>query len=369
MDIMQNVIDGEFSLQKEQAPEVLQDAEAYKMRLRQDPAVQNLTSEIDVNDINTILQFGSKPGMELARMSDELLNTLTVPTDKDALEMLTQLAKIMKKFDMKELKDAEVQNPGLFKRLANKFKNELDALIAKYDNLGKDVDKIFTIIKQYEQETYKDNEKLTWMYHQNLQAYQDYQRYVVAAELAKEELVTAKTAVDANMDMSEYERNAASQQLDLMIRTLENRTVDMLGGGVVAQTTVPMLLNMQQANVELLRKYHTAFTIGIPIFKNNLTQVILLKRQAIRAKSMNEFEDALREQLQANAERTAAQSVAIARQANTATFSFEDLERAYNTVSQGNEAVQRAIMEADAKREEDKKKLEQLQQRIKTESK
>lgn len=356
-------IDGQFTVKEEVAPQILQDVEAYKLKLRNDPKVHALTSEIDVNDINSILKFGSKPGEDLARMADQILNTLTVPTDKDAMAMLNQLSKIMKKFDLKELKEAQQSNPGLFKKLINKFQNELQAVIAKYENLGKEVDEVFKLIKQYEQDTIKDNQHLTTMYKQNLDTYQQYEMYVVAADLAKEELLTARKDVEAS-PISDYEKSATLQQLDLMIRTLDGRIADMLGGGTVAQVTVPMLLNMQQANVDLLRKYNTAFTVGIPIFKNNLSQAIFLKRQAIRSKSMAEFEDTVRQQLQANAENTANQSVAIARQANTATFSFEDLEKAYNTITQGNDEVQRALIEADAKKQEDRKKIEQLQARM-----
>lgn len=353
-------------LQEVATPDILQENSTYKEHLKQLPEVQALTSEIQIDDINSILKFGAKPGEELAKMSDQILATLTVPTNKEAMQMFSKLSKIMSKFDMAELKDVTPDsNPGLFKRIKNALTENIEAIIAKYDNLGKEVDNVYLLIKEFEQQTLESNRKLTDMYNQNLLAYQEYEKYVAAGDIAKEELLQARRAIEAQTTISDYEKDSQLQKADLLIQTLDQRIMDMVTGETVAQVTVPMLMNMQRANVDLLRKYNSAFTVGIPIFKNNLAQAVLLKRQAIQAKSMEDFDEAVRQQFQANAERTAQVSGQIARMTNRSAFSYDDLQKAYDTVQQGQVEVEQAIEQANAKRQEDRKKIEQLQLEMK----
>lgn len=356
---MNQTPNGQTPVIVEQPHEILTDAESYKAKLRNDPAVQNLTSEVDINDINSIVTFGSRPGNELAAMADEILRGLTVPTDKDAMEMLNKLTKVMSKFDIKELQQAET-NPGLLKKIANKIRNELDHIIAKYDNMANDIDKIFVLIKQYEKETLEDNRRLSRMYQQNLATFQEYEKYVVAADIAHGELIAARDAVAANMELSEYERNATVSQLNQLVRAMEQRAMEMVAGGVVAYTTTEMLLNMQQANANLLTQYQAAFSVGIPILKSQMAQAIMLKKQAIRAEGMTQFSNALQQQIINAADQSSRQGLAIAQQTSQGLFTYETLEKSYNTVVNGTAQIQQALVTADRKREEDRRKLEQL---------
>lgn len=56
-------------------PLVVTDVDAYKEELRKLPEVQNLTSEIDPNNSNTILMFGQKPSQGLSQITDQLMAT------------------------------------------------------------------------------------------------------------------------------------------------------------------------------------------------------------------------------------------------------------------------------------------------------
>ena len=49
-------------------PEVLTDNVAYKQRLRALPEVQNLTNEIDITNVNSILAFGQKPSEGISQL-------------------------------------------------------------------------------------------------------------------------------------------------------------------------------------------------------------------------------------------------------------------------------------------------------------
>ncbi len=57
-------------------PEVITDNVAYKQRLRALPEVQNLTNEIDITNVNSILAFGQKPSEGISQTSDMLLSSM-----------------------------------------------------------------------------------------------------------------------------------------------------------------------------------------------------------------------------------------------------------------------------------------------------
>ena len=78
---------------------------AYKQSLRTMPEVQNLTSEIEVQNPNSIILFGQKASEEISKVSDELLNSMRTVKSEEASEMLVALTKIMEKFDISEIEN------------------------------------------------------------------------------------------------------------------------------------------------------------------------------------------------------------------------------------------------------------------------
>lgn len=353
---------------KVDTPDILKDRESYVAKLKNDPEVKALTSQIDINDINSVHKFGSKPGERINNLATDILNSVMVPTNKEATEMLNKLAKILKKFDLEELKPEERKNPNFLEKFLKKVRDEFEATLRKYENLNKEVNDVYLIIKSYEQETLKDNELLTKMFHENLRAYEEYEKYIVAAQLAVDELTEYREKYASRTDLPESVQQPTLMNIDLFIRTMSRRADDLLGGATVGQLTVPTLLQMQQANVDLISQYNQAFTIGIPAFKMNLSKAILQKRTSIRANSMQEFNDTIREQTLKAAEQGAKTAVQVATQANETLFSFDDLSKFYSIVSNGTKNVNEALEKQDKKRAEDRVKIEALLTKVKKEN-
>lgn len=342
--------------------EIVADTEAYKERLKQLPEVQALTNEISVQDVNTIVNFGQKSAEEITKISDKILSIAKVPTSKDAAQMITQLAKIMDKFDIRELEkiQSEPAKQGFLQKLKQKIADEFEALIAKYDDMSKEVDKISQLLRTYENQTKQDNVTLTEMCQANYNYFEQLERYVVAAELGLVEIANYRQQVANRTDISEDQKNAQLQQLDMMSQMLDQRKYDLLQAEVVARMTVPMLQNMQLTNVNLLREINTAFVVGLPIFKQNLAQAIMLKRQAITANSMEQFKGAINKQLEQNATYASVQGKLVAENVTKGTFDMETLRKVYSTIKTGTENTKRIMSEQESKNKENSKELEQL---------
>jgi len=109
-----------------------------------------------------------------------------------------------------------------------------------------------------------------------------------------------------------------------------------------------------------MRKINSAFIITLPVFKQALTQVILLKRQKIQADSMQALDEKTNELLIRNAENTVAQTKLTAQLASGSSIKVETLEKTWQTICTGIDETRRIQDEANAKREADKIRLQQL---------
>lgn len=350
----------------EKANEIIANPEEYKEKLKLLPEVKALTNEINIQDVNTIATFGQKSAEEISKISDKILNIAKVPTNKDAAQMITQLSKIMDKFDIREIEKIqdEPAKQSFLQKLKQKIADEFEALVAKYDNMSKEVDKIAQLLRTYENQTKQDNVTLTEMCQANHNYFEQLERYVVAAEIGLEEIANYREQVTNRTDISEDNKNAQLQQLDMMSQMLRQRQYDLLQAEIVARMTVPMLQNMQLTNVNLIREINTAFIIGLPIFKQNLAQAIMLKRQAITANSMEQFKGTINKQLEQNAAYAAAQGTVVAQNVTKGTFDMETLRKVYSTIKNGTESTQRVMREQEEQNKENTKDLERLKSDI-----
>lgn len=359
-----------LDLQKvEQTQEIIANPDAYKEQLKLLPEVQALTNEINVQDVNTIVTFGQKSAEEITRMSDEILNMSKVPTNKDVAQMITQLAKVMDKFDIKEIEkiqDDPQKKQGLLQKLKQRITDEFEAIVSKYDNMGKEVDKISQLLRGYEQQSIQSNATLTRMCQTNQNYFEELERYIAAAELGVVEITQYRDQIMARTDMSEDQKNAQVQQLNMMIQMLEQRKYDLFQAEMVARMTVPMLQNMQMTNVNLIREINSAFIVGLPIFKQNLAQAILLKQQAIVANSVGQFKDAVNKQLMQNAQYAMAQGQVVAERASGGTFDIETLKQVYETIKNGTENTQRIMKEQADTNAQNTKELEKMKVEIRS---
>lgn len=348
--------------------EILKNTEDYQSRLKKLPEVQALTTELDIQDVNTVVTFGQKSAESISTISDKIFNIVKVPTNKDAAEMMTKLAHVMNKFDIKELEKIQVEpeKQGLLQKLKQKITNELEALISKYDNIGKEVDSISQLLRTYENQTKQDNVTLTELCIANQKYFEELERYIAAAELGMTQIATHREQVVARTDISDDQKNAHLQQVDMMSQMLLQRQYDLLQAETVARMTVPMLQNMQLTNVNLIREINSAFVVGLPIFKQNLAQAILLKRQAITANSMDQFRNAVNTQLAQNAQYAAAQGKVIAESATKGTFDMETLRQVYETVKKGTHSAQEIMQKQLEQNKEHTKELETMKSEIKS---
>ena len=343
--------------------EITSNLEEYKQRLRSLKEVQDLTSEIEVQNPNSIVQFGQKASENISKISDELLNSMKEIKAEETTEMLVNLTKIMDKFDVKEIKN--IKQESFVSKIFKSAGNTIAKLFQKYDTMGYEVEKVYVLLKKYESDIKESNNKLKRLYDGNMAYYQELEKYIVAGELALEEVEQYIYQIPLNNTISEEEKNMMVQKLEMCKEMLNQRIYDLRIAENVAIQAVPMLQSMQMSNFNLMRKINSSFIVTLPIFKQCLAQAVLLKRQEIQAKSLKQLDDKTNELIMRNAANTSRQSVEIAKMASSSSVAIETLEKSYETIMRGIEET-KAIQQSNAlARKENTTKLESIKMTMK----
>ena len=143
--------------------------------------------------------------------------------------------------------------------------------------------------------------------------------------------------------------------LNQALMMLEQRTQDLRTAENVAMQSIPMIKTMQFSNMNLVRKINSAFIITLPVFKQALTQAIMLKRQAMSALDAKTNEMLIR-----NAQNTAEQAKMTARLASGSSIKIETLEQTWRTIVSGIDETKQIQENARKQRVEDQKRLEAI---------
>lgn len=335
----------------------------YKQRLRGMKEVQDLTSEVEIQNPNSIVMFGQGASEQISKVSDELLNSMKAVKAEEASEMLVNLTKIMDKFDIKELDGSEKQS--MLSKFMKGVGNSVAKLFQKYDTMGYEVEKVYVLLKKYENDIRESNANLKKLYDANLHYYQLLEKYIVAGELALEEIEAYIYQISMNNSLGQEEKQMMLQKLEISKEMLSQRVYDLQIAENVAIQSAPMIQTIQMSNFNLMRKINSSFIITLPIFKQCLAQAVILKRQEIQAKSIKQLDDKTNELIMRNAQNTARQSVEIAKMASGSSVSISTLEKSFETIMKGIEDT-KAIQEANkVQRIENSAKLERIKSTMK----
>ena len=323
------------------------------------PEVDAIVSTIELDNLESIVSFGAKAAEEVSRASDVVLNNVNMSQLDEPSQMLTSLAKIMDKFDIKEIQD----NPKLFNKLFGNMKKQLDKILDKYHTMGDEVDKIYVELKKYEAEIKQSNRNLNQMFEANVNYYHELVKYILAGEQGCKELEAYIAQRQKDMEMTgdtsiQFELTSLNQALMM----LEQRTQDLRTAESVAMQSIPMIKTMEYTNMNLVRKINSAFIITLPVFKQALAQAIMLKRQKIQADAMFALDAKTNEMLIRNAQNTVEQSKMTARLAAGSSIKIETLETTWRTIVDGIAETKQIQEEARNQRIQDKARLDAIKQ-------
>ena len=337
--------------------DIIEDRDRTVAQLVDSEEIDRLTSQIDINDMTTIVTFGARTVEEISKASDVVLRSMNMGQMDQSSQMLESLAKIMSRFDIDEFKDS----PKLFGRLLGNVRGQLERILTKYNTMGDEVDKIYVQLKGYEAEIKRSNQKLEQMFQSNVQYFHDLEKYIVAGDQGCKEIEAYMAQRQQDLERTgDQSISFELQTLEQAKTMLEQRTLDLRTAEAVALQSIPMLKAMQYNNMNLVRKINSAFIITLPVFKQALAQAILLKRQKLQSDAMSVLDQRTNEMLLKNARNTVAQTKATARLAGAPSIQADTLQKTWQTIVGGIEETQKLQQSARDQRKQDQVKLENI---------
>ena len=350
--------------------QVAQFTKNYKAQLRTTPEVNAIVDNLDVTNMNAILTFGEKPAEAISTVSDKILHNVNLVKQEEVGEVMNSLTKIMSQFDMKDFENPD-EKKGFIQKMFKKVQKTIDELIQKYDTMGSEVEKVYVTLKKYENEIMDMSDKQKELGEANINFYRELERYIVAGEMALEEL--------DNKYIPQFEKKANESSDNLDVQNLEKlkQARDMLNTRIydlqlaenVALQTLQTIQQVQQGNFLLVRTIKSEFIVTLPIFKQGITQAIMLKRQALIAKNVDAVRQTTDELIVKNAQNTATQATMMANLATRGAVSIEKLQESYQILQKGSTDAQEIIKKNMAKMEQDRKVLEQFKYEMITKNK
>lgn len=332
--------------------------ENIKQQIIASGEAQKLSDTLSVSNPTSIVEFGRPVAEQLSKTADEVLRKQDTSTLVQTNTMMNALAKIMDKVDIGEIKELD-KDPGFLSRLFNNAQAKLEKLMAKYDNVGKEIEKVCQELRKYEVEINQSNQDLEKLYANGVASYQELIKYVIAGECALEEIekyradleIRAQTDPNASLELNNVTQ---AQQL------LEQRVQDLRIAESVALQSLPIVKAVEFGNLNLSRKINSSFIVTIPVFKNAVTQAIMIKRQAIQAQAMKALDDKTNELLMKNAQNVANNMRMTAQLSGSSAIKMETIENSWRTIVDGINDTKAIQAELSKQREADKNKLEEI---------
>lgn len=335
----------------------------YKNELKKSTEVHQIATTLDISNMKSILSYGEKTAEDISKVSDSLLKNVRTIDKGEAGSTLVHLTKILKRFDIADFKLPETdEKQTLISKFLDKFKIKVEDMLTKYDSMGAEVDKIYIILKKYEQDILSETKDLELLYKTNLNYYQELEKYIVAGEMVLEQLDTQY--IPQIQEQLNNNFNAALQQdlvkLQNCRNMIEQRLLDLRVSETVAMQSLPIIEQMALGNFDLIRTIKTSFIITLPMFKQSLVNCVMLKRQEMMKENIKHVRDVNNMLIVRNADQTMKQVVELAKFSGETAIDIDSLQQAHEIITKGMIETQKILNELKESRKHDTQKLEQI---------
>ena len=335
----------------------------YEMEIRQSGIIDKLTSQIDLSNTTSIIEFGKEPAAKMAQISDQVLSKYDSATVSNTSNLVNQLLAVMQEIDITEIKSlseltAEAKK-GFFARFKESAQEKLNRLVGKYQTIGTKMEGICSQLTVYEQQIKDSNKDIARMYEAAKVEYKELVATIMAAEQACKEIEEYKASKErefaetGNSDL-QFEIQNISQALTLM----EQRTADLRGAEAVALQSIPTFKIQEYTNANLARKVNSAFVVTVPAFKSALVNSVIAKQQSIQAQGLSALDEATSQLIRKNAENAVGQLQLSQKLANTSAIKAEDVEYAWNTIMNGIQQYKEMEKQYSEIRKDEAKRIE-----------
>lgn len=312
----------------------------YEMEVRQSGEIDSLTSEICVQDLNTILNFGKEPAEEMANVADMVMQNYNATLSSDSSKLIDNLLGILEKIDCKELENIDqliekrkANKKSFFDRFKESLEDVLNKAVGRYQGIGKELENVVAELQAYNNQIDQSNADIKKMYNASINHFKRLTAYVLAAEEAVKEIEVYRDNVQNEFDKTgdpdkQFELSNANNALALM----QKRALALQGAEALALQSIPTFRVQEVTNANLSATINETFIITIPAFKNALVNSVIAKQQSIMAQGLAAVNEVNSRVIRKNAENVGKQLLISQQLMQTTAVKPEDIEYSMNVL-------------------------------------
>ena len=334
--------------------DIVEERKKINEELYNSEEVNEIISSINLNDFNQLVNFGAKAADEISKASDIVLSNTNLSQVYKTSNVIKTLNNILEKVSIEEIK----KEPGMLEKIFGSVQNAIEKLLSKYNQVGRDIDKVYVELKINEEELKTSNQILKTMFDSNVEYYHELVKYIIAGEKAVDEI---KEQIKNREKAFEETKDSAIQfelsKLNQCLLVLEQRVQDLRHTEAVAILSIPQINSMAYNNVNLIRKINSAFIVTIPVFKQALAQAVILKRQHLQSQMLKALDEKTNKMIEENATNAIQLSKETTKIATESSIKIETLEKTWKTIVEGIDEIKALQEEMIKKCNEDKERL------------
>ncbi|MDJ0992138.1 MAG: toxic anion resistance protein [Dinoroseobacter sp.] len=293
-------------------------------------SIRKAMGEIDMDDTQSIVRFGSGAQAELQEISQAMLADVRNKDVGPAGDSLRDIVSTIRGFSVDELDVRRKQS--WWEKLMGKAA-PMAQFVAKYEEVKDQIDKITGNLLNHEHTLLKDIKSLDKLYEKTLDFYDELAVYIAAGHAKIEQLDTetipAKVAeVDAAAE--EQQVMVAQELRDLRAARddLERRVHDLRLTRQVTMQSLPSIRLVQENDKSLVTKINSTLVNTVPLWETQLAQAVTIQRSREAAEAVKDASDLTNELLTANAKNLRESNKIVREEMERGVFDIEAVKAA-----------------------------------------
>ena len=318
--------------------------------------IEQLLSEIDLGDSNSIVLFGARAQGELTNISEQMLEGVRNKDAGPAGDALSRMLLTLKGFDTDELKDGK--KPGWLGRLFGAT-SPIHKFVQEYQEVRGQIETIGDSLNKHKNGLMIDVEKLDRLYEATLAYFHQLALYIAAGEemlgkLDQQQIPVLAKAAEQSQDVLTAQR---LRDLRAARDDLERRVHDLKLTRQVTMQALPSIRLVQENDKGLINKITSTLANTIPLWKTQLAQAVTIYRSSEAAKTLKDATDLTNQLLEANSKNLKDANAMVRQQIERGVFDIAVVEKANRALIDTIQDSLRIADEGKIKRADAEKRL------------
>jgi uncharacterized protein YaaN involved in tellurite resistance len=308
---------------------------------------EQLTRGIDVNDVNSVSNYGNEIQGAMNKYSSDFLTAVRAPKCGEMGTLITSLLSELDYIDTDELEPSSIKKFIRKIPILKSLVGSLEKVLKKYDSIDKNVTDISLKIKATSLKAMADNNALEVMFKNNLVYGEQAKQLVIAGKLKLEGLNRQIEEMRQHPDKYEaYE----IQDMENFANNFEKKLYDLNALRYVVKMSLPQIRLVQNNNIAICQKANTIVSTTIPIWRQQLSLAVSLQNQQENILAQRKIAETTNVLIKRNAERLKQNSIEVAKENERGVIDVETLRESTNNLIETIREVKKIHEEATKNR-------------------